>query len=336
MKTLTLPGAWAQVWKRTREVLHDIGRTADRTEPIEPRIGGGTALAARWKHRASIDIDVLLPGRETLVDLTWDDEMNLAERLGGKMEWAAPGHLKVAVEEGEIDISVLRPQPPGAEETSVVEGRAEKVLSNTQILRGKLERATDLLPRDTVDVIVATKADPAALAEAVSMLDPIQAEGIAQAWKDGNDTLERRLDEEVADLNPGYRIDRTRLGSGAAKALETHRYRQIKVERAGDEVTIRRNTAAGDLDDIKCNANEAAKVLLQTGLGAHLNANGPVTARQLLDAIRSEGGNREQTVYDSDNERSIAQVRGKAPGPPHRPWVRPPKPPGEQRRRGRN
>ena len=80
MKTLTLPGAWAQVWKRTREVLHDIGRTADRTEPIEPRIGGGTALAARWKHRASIDIDVLLPGRETLVDLTWDDEMNLAER----------------------------------------------------------------------------------------------------------------------------------------------------------------------------------------------------------------------------------------------------------------
>ena len=127
MKILTLPGVWARVWKRTRELLHDIGGTAEGTQPINPHIGGGTALGARWNRPASIDIDVLPPGRETLVDLTRDDEANLARRLGGRMAWAGPSHITLAVEEGEIDVSVLRRQPPGAEETTVVEGRAEKI-----------------------------------------------------------------------------------------------------------------------------------------------------------------------------------------------------------------
>ena len=35
---------------------------------IPPHLGDGTILAARWKHRISTDIDVLLPGRNTLID----------------------------------------------------------------------------------------------------------------------------------------------------------------------------------------------------------------------------------------------------------------------------
>ena len=42
----------------------------------------------------------------------------------------------------------------------------------------------ELLARDAVDVIVAGKADRTALAEAVSVLEPEQATGIAKAWRE--------------------------------------------------------------------------------------------------------------------------------------------------------
>ena len=60
MENLTLPEPAASLWAAKRSIVHAIppemfGRT------IPPHLGGGTILAARWKHRISTDIDVLLP-----------------------------------------------------------------------------------------------------------------------------------------------------------------------------------------------------------------------------------------------------------------------------------
>ena len=85
MELLTLPGPAGELWAAKREVLHSLpAETLAR--PIRPHLGGGTVLSARWGHRLSADVDVLLPGRETLIDLLWDDERNLARRLGGELE----------------------------------------------------------------------------------------------------------------------------------------------------------------------------------------------------------------------------------------------------------
>ena len=44
---LTLPEPAAGLWKRIRATVHELGsRRPD--EGIEPHIGGGTTLAARW------------------------------------------------------------------------------------------------------------------------------------------------------------------------------------------------------------------------------------------------------------------------------------------------
>ncbi|MCY4511305.1 MAG: hypothetical protein OXG35_30725 [Acidobacteria bacterium] len=80
---------------------------------IPPHLGGGAILAVRWKHRISTDVDVLLPGRNTLIDLLQDN----------------------------------RPDPPYGHAVATVDGQLEKVLSSHQILCGKLERVDQMLVR---------------------------------------------------------------------------------------------------------------------------------------------------------------------------------------------
>ena len=38
-------------------------------------------MAGRWKHRISTDIDVLLPGRNTLIELLQDNDRNIVSQL---------------------------------------------------------------------------------------------------------------------------------------------------------------------------------------------------------------------------------------------------------------
>ena len=78
---------------------------------IPPHLGGGTILAARWKHRISTDIDVLLPGRNTLIDLLQDNDHNIVDQLGATPEAAAGGRVQIAFEHGFLDISNFRPDP---------------------------------------------------------------------------------------------------------------------------------------------------------------------------------------------------------------------------------
>ena len=110
MEKLTLPEPAAGLWAAKRSIVHAIppemfGRN------IPPHLGGGTILAARWKHRISTDIDVLLPGRNTLIDLLQENDRNIVNQLGGTPEAVAGGRVKIAFENGYLHISTFRPAP---------------------------------------------------------------------------------------------------------------------------------------------------------------------------------------------------------------------------------
>ena len=110
MENLTLPEPAAGLRAAKRSIVHAIppemfGRS------IPPHLGDGTILAARWKHRISTDIDVLLPGRNTLIDLLQDNDRNIVNQLGGTPEAVAGGRVKIAFENGFLDISTFRPDP---------------------------------------------------------------------------------------------------------------------------------------------------------------------------------------------------------------------------------
>ena len=240
METLTLPEPARTLWLAKREIVHDLPDEGTGRKVI-PHLGGGTTLAARWKHRVSTDIDILLPGRNTLIDLAQDNDENIARRLGGSPVAVGGSRIKVGFAEGEIDLTTLRPMPSEGHKESEVEGRTEIVLMNAQILRGKLQRPEKLLVRDVVDVIVASKADPASLATAVSLLGHERAGAIQGLWTNANEDLAKDFEKRIRDLDPRFGVDRKTVGSTAARLLSEHRYRRIEIGAEGDRLTIREN-----------------------------------------------------------------------------------------------
>ena len=110
MEKLRLPEPARSLWNAKRDIVHSLPDEGTG-RAVRPHLGGGTTLAARWGHRRSTDIDILLPGRNTLIDLAQDNDDNIARRLGGKPEAVSGGRIKIAFSEGKIDLSTLRPSP---------------------------------------------------------------------------------------------------------------------------------------------------------------------------------------------------------------------------------
>ena len=59
-----LPEPAGTLWTRIREPLKRA--LGSRVAPTELKLGGGTVLAARWKHRRSHDIDIVVPEKTDL------------------------------------------------------------------------------------------------------------------------------------------------------------------------------------------------------------------------------------------------------------------------------
>ena len=65
MDDLTLPNPARGFWLETRDAVR---RALEQLEPgIDYRIGGGTILAAGWKHRGSFDVDIQV-GKDTKLE----------------------------------------------------------------------------------------------------------------------------------------------------------------------------------------------------------------------------------------------------------------------------
>jgi len=308
MEKLTLPDPAASLWKRIRDTVHELG-TRRPEQQIRPHLGGGTTLAARWGHRRSTDIDVTLPGDPSLGDLARKDEQNLAMRIGGKASREDEDEIKVICPDGALHVARLKPHAPGAESIALVDGQEEIVLSNAQILRGKLSRAADSPVRDVFDIICAAKADPQALATAVGTVNTQQAERIATRWRTANDEFAREAATELRDVNPEFETPRNTLGSDAARALANHRYVRLEIEVEKDVVVIRKTIGAGALPDERYPLKEARTALAASGVDEHLDTNGPTMPIKMAIAIETMTKyKRTGTLYDSNNPATKNQV----------------------------
>ena len=319
MENLILPEPAASLWASKREILHSIPPETFRST-IQPHIGGGTILAARWRHRVSTDIDVLLPGRNSLIDLLQENDRNIVKQLGGTPEAVGGGRVKIAFEHGRIDISTFRPNPPYGQGEAGVDGQLEHVLSSAQILRGKLQRVDQMLVRDVFDILTAADEEPAALATAVNMVSKQRATAIESAWHAAAATLARDFDDEIHGA--AARTDGTTLGRNAATAFRDHRYTRLEIDIGGGQLTIHKTTAARTLDpetyrltdppsdNVDWISSQPGRAIMQSGIGAHLNNNGPITAPQLLAAIQTAiaAGERSRTILDTANPETIAAI----------------------------
>ena len=145
-------------------------------------IGGGTALAARWGHRTSTDIDITVPPAAFSRSAG-----QLIERLGqtGLMQIeSGQGWMKGVYEEGEFSIATtapLLPAPAGPVQResswNIALESIEEILARKLLLR--MYRNGEFVVRDFYDVVTAADQAPPALEAALVVLKDDQRREIA-------------------------------------------------------------------------------------------------------------------------------------------------------------
>ena len=266
---LHLPEPARTLWTRIREPLK---RALESRGAPELKLGDGTVLAARWKHRMSRDIDIVVPERTDLWahGAALDDAMTA---LGADKYGYSPKHnqyraaFTVGSTRPTLEIWPNDPEPRGAEGASEIDGGNEIVLATAQILKGKLERGEEALARDTIDVITAARLDPASLEVAVNAITPPYTRLISTVWDRAKTTIARRAEAEFGDAI----ADPATLGPRAGEAIRSRMYAQIAITVEDGRIVATTTTAGGTTRRHEWTAAEAAEQFRTSGLDAALS-----------------------------------------------------------------
>ena len=297
---MKLPEPARTLWTRHRVAIERIATTPGAESHI--MLGGGTLLAARWKHRESTDIDVLLPGRDNLNDARENGPLDLAAATGGEHKESSRDRLRVELQIGMLGVAAIQPQMPGLEEQLDVEGRNETVLASAQILRGKFYRTDKGITRDAFDFAVAADKDPRALELAVNSLDMTDTRIICHNLLASNDQMVDDASETLKGVPSEYHHHLKRIGDAAADAIVSHRYAHVRIRTTETGIRIETRTSDGSERTEDYAAGESINALTRSGIGAYLGANSTLQRGGLamtLDSLNEIGWT--GTVFDSDD-----------------------------------
>ena len=307
MELLTLSEPASTTWRLAREPVKRLLRRYD--ELVEACLGGGSVLAARWKHRHSNDINVRAFNRNDLADLTRQNEYNLIETLGGSPLREQPQLISCTLGGGKLDLSAIREPMDGSHEDAIVDGQREKVLTTAQVLYGKLDRGTDALVRDAFDLTVAAETEPGELAKAWNAFSKAEQDAIVHALES---TAKRNADayeDTLTDVPARFKTPPNELNAKAIAALQGATYTQVELRTADGRTIIRRKTTAAPLEPEVHNTTDVHRVLKHTGTGLYIASLGHVEEVNLVymaQLMREAGAT--GTVYDTADENRVQQL----------------------------
>ena len=164
MAELDLPPGPAELLEAVRE---PIGRHLGGEHHMY--LGGGTALAARWAHRHSTDVDLFVDSKpysrlfRNHVQFSAD-----LERIPGgiQLSGVGPGYTIIHIEQGEVTLLVTPSLTARPISSDTVRGTRVSLETNAEILAKKLNHRLNVhhfVPRDLYDIAIARRLDPKAL-----------------------------------------------------------------------------------------------------------------------------------------------------------------------------
>lgn len=307
---MKLPEPARTLWTRHRGAIERVA-TANGAES-RIMLGGGSVLAARWNHRKSTDIDVLLPDRESLNDAGANGPLDLAAATGGTHAGTTREQVRIKLETGKLDVATIKPQIPGLEEQLEVEGRTETVLASAQILRGKFNRTDKAVTRDAFDITVAAKEEPRALEIAVNSLDADETRIACHNLLTANDRMVEDAKRSLSGVGAEHVNHLKQVGDDAADAMLAHRYEHVRVRCTEKGVRIETLTKGGNSRN-EDYAGRAGEALTGSGIGAYLSANSTLqrgTLAATTDKLNAAGWR--GTIFDSNDgapEQRVADAR---------------------------
>lgn len=173
MANLDLPTGPAELLERVRKPLgHRLGGEH------KMRLGGGTALAARWQHRHSTDVDLFVDAAD------YEKLFKGEQRFRSDLELHAPSARNIVIEPGfarivltdggEISVSTSPSLTAHPVSGDSVRGTSVPLETTAEILAKKLRyrmiQNAQIVPRDLYDISSARWRDPKALQTALSTL----------------------------------------------------------------------------------------------------------------------------------------------------------------------
>ena len=180
-ETLELPEPARTLFRKTSAAL-EKHLSAYAADGEGYKLGGGTILAARWKHRRSNDLDVLFhPDTKTS---HFEAELGKAlEKAGGTpLGWGEWSRIEFG--ENHLDLLKGEPTPAVGHRPAVIDGSPVTVLTNVQILNGKLGyRALDPPTRDVYDIAVCGIDDPESLKIVLNGVYQSKLDATILGWK---------------------------------------------------------------------------------------------------------------------------------------------------------
>ena len=287
---MTLPEPARTLWKQHHKAIDRIAKAPGGES--RTMLGGGSVLAARWNHRESTDIDILLPDRDNVADAAKGAPLDLAAATGGRHQGSTRERLVVVLENGKLDVAAIPPQLPGLERRTDVEGRPETVLDNAQILRGKFYRTDRGVTRDAFDVAVAAEEDPRALEVAVNSLDETKTRTICHNLLTMNDDMVEDAKTTLRGVPSRHEKYLNGMGDAAADAAWNHRYGHVEIRMTETVMEIETTSPAGGTRTETYERGRTRTALAQSGIGAYIAANSTLRLQGLessLDALGKKG-----------------------------------------------
>lgn len=231
MEDLTLPEPARTLLGRTRATL-DAHVTPCTPARSGWKIGGGTILAARWRHRESLDIDLLVHPRTETRFLRPEAAPELHRRLAaaGARKITFGRFSQILFEESRIEMLAADPQPQVGHRRAIVDGSEATVLASSQILTGKFSnRSLNPPVRDLYDLAVAGNTAPRALAIAVNALAGDDIRWRLVSWDMECEKFAEEGPLELHGVPPEYEAIRADPAAHARQAVMDAVYRHVRL-----------------------------------------------------------------------------------------------------------
>ena len=246
-------------------------------------------MASRLNHRRSTDIDVFFPDLEDMVEGMRGGDNDLAQATKGEKLVDNEKEVKVRVRGGEIDAMALAPHFEGSEEVVEIDGERETVLTNAQILRGKLERTNRAITRDAFDIVTAAKLDPRSLEIAVNAIGKKACANTCKQIESHSDYYARDIRERTALTGVPSELeeDPDTLAKKTSHALKAHRYRRLAIDLTDKELKVTTERQGREPRTDTYPTGKIEQGLLESGALDHIATNWDIGRDRLRHNVRT-------------------------------------------------
>lgn len=273
---LTLPEPARTLFSRARAILdtYITPRTPDRSGW---KIGGGTILAARWRHRESRDIDLLVHPRTETRFLQPEAAPELHRRLDamGARKIRFGRFSQITFDESKIEILAAEPQPEVGHRRAIIDGSEATTLASSQILTGKLaNRSLNPPVRDLYDFAVAGTTAPQALMIAVNALAGDDIRWRLASWEMEGRKFAEEGSAELDGVPPQYEALRADPARHARHAVVAAVYRHVRLRAENGTVVVEAKAQLGGATRKYDRLDDLEDRFEQDGVNALLSAAG--------------------------------------------------------------